>query len=490
MAGIGIKLNKIYDKHTITTNLVGAGYSVLITIAPLLWVILAVVLMQYLLGFSKVGYAGRELFSCTVLYIFIFSLLTVSPFNAVLSRYLSDVFFWEKYDDILPCFYLGLFFCSVVAGIIGIPFCIHERIVGRVDLLFVLTGYLGFFALMLCLYTMLYLLLCKAYKEISRFFFLGMTVTVILSLILGIVFHVETTYAMLVSLTVGIILIAILEYALLRSYFRVNSGNYKDVLNYMKLYWKLIPTNFLYTLGIYIHAFVFWASDMHLVVARSFVCMTSYDMATGLALMTNLSSTVILISRVEMHFHEKYKRYSEAVIGGRRMDIENAKGQMFEQLSDELMSLVRIQFIISAVLFFAFMCLMPLLGFGGLVMQIYPCMAAGYFIMFIMYAAIIFLYYFNDLDGALLTSAVFAFVTLVAAVIAVFLSPIWYGIGLFIGALAGWSVAYFRLHYLEKHMDEHVFCGGNIMRKVREERPDNKVFDRKLQTETGKENAE
>ena len=84
MAGIGIRLNRIFSKNTITTNLMGFGYSMVITIAPMLLVIAAVLLMQVLLGVSKLGYASRELYSCTVLYIFVFSLMTASPFNAVL----------------------------------------------------------------------------------------------------------------------------------------------------------------------------------------------------------------------------------------------------------------------------------------------------------------------------------------------------------------------------------------------------------------------
>ena len=55
MAGIGVRLNKIYNKNTITTNVVGFGYSTVITIAPMFLVIGAVMLMQYLLGFSQIG---------------------------------------------------------------------------------------------------------------------------------------------------------------------------------------------------------------------------------------------------------------------------------------------------------------------------------------------------------------------------------------------------------------------------------------------------
>lgn len=86
-------------------------------------------------------------------------------------------------------------------------------------------------------------------------------------------------------------------------------------------------------------------------VAHTFVYAPAYDMATCLAMFTNLSSTIIFISRVEMHFHERYKAYSEAVIGGRWEDINNAKNRMFRQLASELMNLVRIQFIVSVVLY-------------------------------------------------------------------------------------------------------------------------------------------
>ena len=87
MAGIGVRLNKIFGRNTLTTNMIGFFYSTLVTVAPMFAIIINLVLMEYFLKFSTLGYAQRELFSCTILYTFIFSLLTASPFNAVLSRY-------------------------------------------------------------------------------------------------------------------------------------------------------------------------------------------------------------------------------------------------------------------------------------------------------------------------------------------------------------------------------------------------------------------
>ena len=104
MAGIGVKLNHIFQKNSIMANLVGFTYSTAVTVAPMFVVILNILLMGWVLGFNTVGYLNRELFSCTVLYTFIFSLMTVSPFNAVLSKYMSDVIYEERYQDILPCY--------------------------------------------------------------------------------------------------------------------------------------------------------------------------------------------------------------------------------------------------------------------------------------------------------------------------------------------------------------------------------------------------
>lgn len=111
-------------------------------------------------------------------------------------------------------------------------------------------------------------------------------------------------------------------------------------------------------------------------------------------------------------------------------------------------------------------------------MQIYPCLAAGYFILFIMYSAIIFLYYFNDLRGSLISAGVFCLITFVGAIFATHLTPIWFGIGLVIGSLAGWLTAYSRLRKIEKTMDVHIFCNGSVMKKGNGTCPSNKVFDR------------
>lgn len=198
MAGIGVKLNKIYKKNTVTTDIIGFFYSTVVTIAPILVVIINLVLMQYVLKFNTVGYFDRELFSCTVLYIFIFSLLTTSPFNAVLSRYMSDVIFEERYEDIEPCHRVGLLTNICFSCLFAIPFCFYEHLVGGVPIYYVFTGYCCFISLVLVFYNMLYLSICKEYRLTSLYFLIGMVTAFLLSVFLHYVCKVSVTYSILI----------------------------------------------------------------------------------------------------------------------------------------------------------------------------------------------------------------------------------------------------------------------------------------------------
>ena len=55
MAGIGVKLNNIYGKNTLTTDLIGIGYSTVVTIEPMLAVIGALTFHGIFSGFLVCG---------------------------------------------------------------------------------------------------------------------------------------------------------------------------------------------------------------------------------------------------------------------------------------------------------------------------------------------------------------------------------------------------------------------------------------------------
>ena len=74
MAGIGVRLNRIFEKKSVLSSMIGFAYSTIATVAPMVLVILNIVLMGWVLKLNQTTYLEREVFFCTVLYIFFFML--------------------------------------------------------------------------------------------------------------------------------------------------------------------------------------------------------------------------------------------------------------------------------------------------------------------------------------------------------------------------------------------------------------------------------
>lgn len=478
MAGVGIKLNRIFNKRTLTASLYGIACSIGYTIAPMLVVIGCLLLMYEVLGFDAVPMLERELFSCTVLYVFIFSLMTSSPFNSVLSKYMADHIYTEDYDDIRPCIFFGLACCMLTAAVIAIPFYLHEFFVGDVPAYYVFTSFMCYLSLALVFCSMIFNSILKAYKQISMFFIGGMLITFVLSVVFRYLLHFSITYSMLLSLAIGFMVIAVLQMSNALKYFKNSSYRYRPVAKTFRRYWKLVAANFLYTFGLFAHNFVFWTHPWRMVIVDSYICNQPYDMATCIAMFTNISASTFFISRVEMHFHERYADYMNAVIGGKLDTIDKAKNRMFRTLSNQLLSLVRLQFCVSIVIFLLANIFLPVMGCSGLTMQIYPLMAVGYFMSFLYYSLMLYLYYFNDLTGAAMSALIFAAVSFFGSIIAMKLPVLWYGSGFTLASLAAFTYAYFRLRWIEKHLDNFIFCRGAILDKGEGPKPSALVFSR------------
>ena len=53
MAGIGVKLNRIFEKKSVFSNLVGFTYSTIATVAPMVLIIATIILMGWILGLNN-----------------------------------------------------------------------------------------------------------------------------------------------------------------------------------------------------------------------------------------------------------------------------------------------------------------------------------------------------------------------------------------------------------------------------------------------------
>lgn len=446
-----------------------------------IFVIFAVGVMGYLLDFSSIGYIEQALFSNTILYHLIFALLVTAPFWAVFIKYVSDAIEEERYEDIRPCFYSGFVVIAAVAAALAIPFTIWQYVKGAAGLLYLAGGYLEFVFLVLALYTDLYLIACKKYADIFAAFLIGMVVAILSALLFVRKFHMDMITGMLFAVTFGLAIMVSVDASAVCGYFQGNSSKYKAVFAYFKQYRKLMLAHSFFITGLFVPNFVFWTSGRGMVTADSFVSMPSFDTAVCLALMTNLSSVVIYACGVEPAFRERFLIFKDAVKHGKGNDISLTGKRMFRELSGGLMKLASIQFIITVLIFLICMAVMPDLGFGGETLKIYPCLAVGYFIAFMVQGCIRFLLYFQDMEGALESASVFFLMAFAGSVGALFLPAIWYGAGLLLASFLSWGMAYGRLQWLEKNIDVYTFCAGDMIKTAKGKKPRAKVYDRRLE---------
>ena len=181
----------------------------------------------------------------------------------------------------------------------------------------------------------------------------------------------------------------------------------------------------------------------------------------------------------ETKFHTKYQDYNEAVIGKTWQEISITKTSMFKLSVQQIKYILSIQFIITATIFLIGILIFPRLGFGGSVLIMYPTLVAAFLTIFLMYCNIIFMFYFNDNKSAKYTSLVFCLAVLLGSLISVRLTESFYGLGAFIGGFIGWTFSFFRLKYIEKNFDEHIFCDIEIVETHKNSIPVYTVYGRR-----------
>jgi len=469
MAGIGFELKKIYKKEGVSHSMLGALYSATITVGPTIVVILTILLLYFVLGMNDVSTAERELLSSTILYVFIFSVSLDAPFNSVFSRYLSDKFYDEDADNILPSYYMGLLLVSALGMLMALPVMWSLYFRGGVDLPFILGAYVLWASAVILFFSITYLHATKDYKIIAVFFFAAMVIGALTAVSLNWLGICDRIHSIMYGLALGFFVIAFCEFAYIRNYFRVDGGDYTGCLQYLKKYKNLFFTNLFYILGLYIHNFVMWTTPGHIIVANTLVSHMAYDMASCLAMFSNISTTVIFTVTAETEFHETYQKYMEAVIGGTYRLIQKNKRIMFNTLSTQLAQIFSLQLAITCITYLFLHIFGLSLGFSSMTMSIYPVLTAAYIGVFMMYCLIVFLYYFDDTWGSLMTSIVFFMGTLIGMIFSKDLQPAFYGTGLFVGMFLGFAFAFFRLRMLERNFETHIFCRYKIVDTITQE---------------------
>ena len=89
-------------------------------------------------------------------------------------------------------------------------------------------------------------------------------------------------------------------------------------------------------MGMFVHNFVFWNSQLRNITVNTFISAETYDFASSIAMFTNISCSVIFTVLIELHFNERYKQYIEAINGGRLLTLKRQNRECFVHFQTSL----------------------------------------------------------------------------------------------------------------------------------------------------------
>lgn len=443
MAGIGFELKRLFRRKGLFATMRAYGYAGIVCTGPMLLGVLLQVGILVLCGLWGVGRANQDLLVCMVTYTLLASLTLTSFFSMPVTRFLADMLFAEREDEILPSFW-GSNAIMLVAG----------TVLYGVFLLFsgatLLQGLLclWLFNIMIVNWNgMSYLTAIKDYRGILCSFAAAIGVACLCALA-ALVLGLSPVEGLLASIALGYGVMLAWDVVLLYRYFPQSDRSPWLFLRWLDQFIPLALTGLFTNLGLFAHLVIIWAGPIGVQVKGLFYGAPYHDVPALIAFLTILVTSVNFVVSVEVNFYPRYRDYYSLFNdGGVVGDIVVAEEEMLSTLNSELRFCALKQlFVTAAVISLETTVLSALpLGFNNLMHGYFRTLCVGYGLYAVGNTILLILLYFTDYKGAVLASGLFAGVAGLATAVSLLLPQQFYGFGFLLGAVVFFIVALLRL---------------------------------------------
>ena len=443
MAGIGFELKRLFKRKGLFATMRAYGYAGIVCTGPMLLGVLLQVGILMLCGAWGVDRANQDLLVCMVTYTLLASLVLTSFFSMPVTRFLADMLFAEREDEVLPSFW-GSNAIMLVAG----------TVLYGIFLLFsgasLLQGLLCLFLFNIMIVNwngMSYLTAIKDYQGILCSFVAAIAVACLCalgSLALGL----PPVEGLLASIALGYGVMLVWDVVLLYGFFPQSDCSPWHFLHWLDQFMPLALTGLFTNLGLFAHLVIIWAGPIGVQVKGLFYGAPYHDVPALIAFLTILVTTVNFVVSVEVNFYPRYREYYSLFNdGGVVGDIMVAEEEMLATLNRELRFCALKQlFVTAAVISLETTVLSALpLGFNNLMHGYFRTLCVAYGLYAVGNTILLILLYFTDYKGAVLASGLFAGVAGLATVVSQFFPQQFYGFGFLLGAAVFFVVALMRL---------------------------------------------
>lgn len=465
MAGIGFELKKLFKRRGIFAAFRAYGYAGVICTGPMLLGIVLLLGVMYLCDHTGASRENRELLVCMITYTLLASLLVTSFLSMVVTRFIADMLYEERYEAVLPSFW-GSSGLMLAAG--GILYGIFLLFSGAG----LLEGFLmlGLFGELIVVWNaMSYLTAIKDYKGILLSFTAAIVVTFVVGWLL-LKLGIPHVIALLTAVSVGYGIMLLWDVVLLYRYFPPGSGSAFLFLRWVDEFLPLAFTGLFVNLGLFAHLVLMWTGPIRVHVKGLFYGAPYHDVPALVAFLTILVTTVNFVVSVEVNFYPKYRNYYSLFNdGGAIGDIQQAGEEMLRVLSVELKYTAIKQLLTTALAISiggAVIGYLPL-GFNDLMDGYFRTLCVGYGIYAVANTMLLLLLYFTDYRGAMAAAGVFAAATSLLTVISLQFSEVYFGFGFLTGSALFFLICAIRLNQFTRRLPYYILSTQPVVAKDR-----------------------
>ena len=447
MAGIGFELKKILKEDRLLSLAKVYGYSAILSSGP--WVVSIIAIL--LVGFINLANYGADSdvyrFQVVITYAIALasSLIITGIVQLPLTRYVADLIFDHREDEILPAYFGALF----LAWILGLPFIVpfYMWMFEGQSVIFIIGVIATFLVLCGVWISSILATSLKYYNGVVWSYFLAYSLIVFVSIYAG-----DTIEKLIYIFFVGnAFLLVVLMTLIIKSY---NSTIFFKIDFFLakNFYWTLAIAGLTYNLGAWIDKFIFWyhPATGYAVIGKLHASLV-YDMPIFLAYLSIIPGMAIFFYRLEADFAEKYDLYYNAVRnGGTLKTIRTYRDDMIYVIRHAIHEIIIIQSIVDILLFLSVPHLFSYLHIPQLYLGLLYVLTIGALLQLAFMSVLAILYYLDRKLVAMWLSVAFFVLNTVLTLISIDIGPAMFGYGYTVSLLIVFTAS---VIFIRKEMD-------------------------------------
>jgi len=245
--------------------------------------------------------------------------------------------------------------------------------------------------------------------------------------------------------------------------FQYNDGSYFYFLKYYKEVKELAISSMFYSITLFIHNIIIWFSPIGVLIANTYICAPSYDMASFFAMLTILPSTVLFVVNAETNFYDKYVEYVTILSGaGTLRELEDSRVELKNILYFELSFIVEMQFMITIISMFLARYIFPYLGISSEIYGYFGFLAIGYFCLIMVNLVTVFMFYFDARNEVAKIMSFLLVSNILCTYITLLLGQKFYGMGTLVASFLSFIYALLTLRKIMINLNYRLYCSNPI----------------------------